>query len=31
MKKKIVNSFKNILTKVGENWVEAMQYYSYSR
>jgi hypothetical protein len=31
MKKKIVNSFKEVLAKVGENWVEAMKYYNYPR
>ena len=28
MGKKIVNSFKGILAKVGENWIEAMKYYN---
>ena len=28
MKKKIVNSFKSILTRAGKNWMEAMKYYS---
>ena len=28
MKKKIANSFKNILTVAGKNWMEAMRYYS---
>ena len=28
MGKKIVNSFKGILAKVGENWIEAMKYLS---
>jgi hypothetical protein len=31
MGKKIVNSFKEVLTKVGENWIEAMKYYNYPR
>ena len=31
MGKKIVNSFKGILAKVGENWIEAMKYYNYTR
>lgn len=31
MEKKIVNSFKGILAKVGENWIEAMKYYNYPR
>lgn len=30
MKRKIVNSFKHVLTRMGENWIEAMKYYSYS-
>lgn len=29
MGKKIVNSFKDILSRVGENWIEAMKYYNY--
>ena len=28
MGKKIVNSFKDILSRVGENWIEAMKYYN---
>lgn len=28
MKKKIVSSFKNVLTQAGKNWMEAMRYYS---
>ena len=31
MGKKIENSFKGILAKVGENWIEAMKYYNYPR
>ena len=31
MGNKIVNSFKGILAKVGENWIEAMKYYNYPR
>mgnify|MGYP006876263250 CR=1 FL=1 len=31
MGKKIVNSFKDILSRVGENWIEAMKYYNYPR
>ena len=31
MGKKIVNSFKDILSSVGENWIEAMKYYNYPR
>lgn len=31
MRQKITNSFKRILTMVGENWIEAMQYQSYSK
>ena len=31
MGKKIVNSFKDILSGVGENWIEAMKYYNYPR
>ena len=31
MGKKIVNYFKGILAKVGENWIEAMKYYNYPR
>ena len=31
MGKKIVNSFKGILAKVGENWIEAIKYYNYPR
>lgn len=31
MEKKIVNSFKDILSRVGENWIEAMKYYNYPR
>ena len=26
MGKKIVSSFRNVLAKVGENWIEAMKY-----
>lgn len=28
MKKKIVNSFKNVFVKAGKNWMESMRYYS---
>ncbi len=31
MGKKIVTSFKSILAKAGENWIEAMKYYNYPR
>ena len=31
MGKKIVNSFKDFLSRVGENWIEAMKYYNYPR
>jgi len=31
MGKKIVSSFRNVLVKVGENWIEAMKYYNYPR
>ena len=31
MGKKIVSSFRNVLAKVGENWIEAMKYYIYPR
>lgn len=28
MGKKIANSFRHVLVKVGKNWMEAMKYYS---
>lgn len=28
MAKKIVHSFKHLLTEAGKNWMEAMRYYS---
>ena len=31
MGKKIVSSFRNVLAKVGENWIEAMKYDNYPR
>ena len=31
MGKKIVSSFRNVLAKVGENWIEAMKNYNYPR
>lgn len=31
MGKKIVSSFRNVLAKVGENWIEVMKYYNYPR
>ena len=31
MGKKIVSSFRNVLAKVGENWIEAMKYYNSPR
>ena len=31
MGKKTVSSFRNVLAKVGENWIEAMKYYNYPR
>ena len=31
MGKKIVNSFKDNLSRVGENWIEEMKYYNYKR
>ena len=31
MGKKIVSSFRNVLAKVGENWIEAMKFYNCPR
>lgn len=30
MKKKMLNSFKRIASKMSKNWMEAMRYYSFS-